>query len=604
MSTPIEPAAPAKAGAFAREGQADVAVLVVTYNNASDIDQLLATLRLEANDLPLRVVIADNQSSDDTLSRARRHPDVISVATGGNLGYGGGVNVAAAHAGQARALLVLNPDLRVRRGAVAALLSALDASPDAGVVAPRIVDSEGETAVSLFHEPSLVRAAADALLGRVWSSRPRMLSEWNRTTGAYDRPHHTDWASGAALMISAHAAEAVGEWDERFFLYSEETDYCRRLRDRGFSVRYEPRAVVEHDQGGSGSSPQLDALRGVSRVRYMRKHAPQKAGAYRWIAVVAAAVRSRTSEPHRLTARMLRDERLWPTLPHATWTGEPGALAASIVIPAHDEQAVIMRTLRALHDPLDSGSVEIHVVCNGCRDSTAELAHQISGVHVAELTESSKIVALNSGDSVATVFPRIYLDADIEMPAAALPALVRSLSRPGVLAARPRFEYDTTRSSAVVRSYYRARMRIPSMSNSLWGAGVYAVNHAGHGLIAPFPRVIADDVYVDEVIPDAAKAFPSTVAVSVVVPRTTATLVATLGRARRGPSQQGIDHGRSTARSLLHTVRGPVSFWDALVFAVLTVSARRRARDTGSTQWERDDSSRIDETNLRSLHGT
>ena len=78
---------------------------------------------------------------------------------------------------------------------------------------------------------------------------------------AYTHAHPVDWATGAAVLVTAAAADTVGPWDERFFLYSEETDYSRRLRDAGYEVWYEPSATVRHAGAGSGTAPALDALR-------------------------------------------------------------------------------------------------------------------------------------------------------------------------------------------------------------------------------------------------------------------------------------------------------------------------------------------------------
>src|SRR5690606_38781938 len=108
---------------------ADISVVVVTYNSADDIPGLIDSLRTEAADLRLRVIIADNSSTDDTLARVRMHDDVTVVETGGNLGYAGGINVARAHLGAGEDLLILNPDLRVERGAIVQLKSRLDDDP-------------------------------------------------------------------------------------------------------------------------------------------------------------------------------------------------------------------------------------------------------------------------------------------------------------------------------------------------------------------------------------------------------------------------------------------------------------------------------------------
>lgn len=305
------------------DGDADVAVIIVTYNSADDILGLLQTLRPEAADQRMRVIVVDNASTDGTLGVVQAQGDVIAVVAGGNLGYAGGVNVGRALAGAAAARLVLNPDLRVERGAVQTMLSALHARPRIGIVAPRIIDADGNTATSLHNEPTVVRALCDALLGRLWRSRPARMSEWVRDPRAYLAARATDWATGAALLVSAAADASVGEWDERFFLYSEETDFCRRARDAGFEVWFDPAAVVRHRQGGSGSSAELDALLQVNRVRYIRKHAPEAAGMYRAVVLLAAALRSRSNPGMALSAAVLRDGRRWATLPRAVMAGAP-----------------------------------------------------------------------------------------------------------------------------------------------------------------------------------------------------------------------------------------------------------------------------------------
>ncbi|WP_084516116.1 glycosyltransferase family 2 protein [Microbacterium luticocti] len=635
---------------FSPTGAVDVAAIVVTYDSARHIDELIGSLRDQVG-VRMRVIVVDNASRDDTVARVRRHADVVCLDSGGNLGYAAGVNIGMSAAGDARAVFVVNPDAVVRPGAVRTLLDALDADAGLGLAAPRLEDATGRTTISLFHEPTPGRALADALLGPVWQARPPACTEWERRAAAYDRAHDVDWASGAALMVRAAAARSVGEWDEGFFLYSEETDFCRRLRDQGWRIGYVPDARVRHDQGGSGSSPDLDALMAVNRVRYLQRHAPGRAALYRRIARLGALLRGR-NPVQRHVAAVLRDPAGWAQLPAATWhpaapgpvatasdaaahdtaaaaahdtgsataddtaaahdtsssdglaasaapghdTAAPGSRpgpVASVIVPAHDEADVVGTGLAALAGAVAHGALEVHVVCNGCTDATADAARAVPGVIVHELAQASKTAALNAGDAAAVAWPRIYLDADVVLPAAAVPALVRALNRPGVHAGRPRFEYDTTSSTSLVRAYHRARMRVPALSQALWGAGVYAVTAHGHARIAPFPPVIADDVHVDRAFAPGEKAIVATAPVRVSAPRTPAALLAVLARARRGPSQQGVDTGRATLSALLRTVRGPVSGWDAAVYAAFTLLARRRARRTAGTVWERDDTTRI-----------
>ncbi len=302
--------------------RADITVVVVTYNSAGDIDRLVDSLRGETADVSIRLVVADNDSRDETLGALSAHDDVILISTGGNLGFAGGINTTRDAIGPCAEVLFLNPDARVSRGSLA-LLAARRRERGAGAIAPRIVDDAGDTFRSLRREPSLLRAVGDAALGRFWANRPAWLSEVVRCDADYARPHRIDWASGAALMVAAEVAREVGAWDERFFLYSEETDYQRRVRDAGYEIWYEPDAVVHHSERGSGFSSLLDQLIAVNRVRYARLHlSPLTAAAYRGAVALHHLLRS-SSADYRVNLRTVIDESKWATLPHASQRASP-----------------------------------------------------------------------------------------------------------------------------------------------------------------------------------------------------------------------------------------------------------------------------------------
>jgi GT2 family glycosyltransferase len=287
----------------------------VTYNSAEDIGPLVESIAGEARDLDLAVLIADNASADDTLERARRASSAVTAfGTGGNLGYSGAINAALARLDRERPVLILNPDAIVAPGAFRIMLDALD-DPRVGAVVPRILDADGELSYSQRREPSVSRALGDALLGAHAQGRPGAFSEIVYERDAYGRPGDVDWATGAAVLLSRAAVREVGPWDERFFLYSEETDYLRRVRAAGYAVRYIPDAVVQHRQGGSGSSPRLVALSAVNRVRYMRKHRSRGyAAAFRGAAVLAELLRRHRPE-NAEALRFLTRESRWAELP-------------------------------------------------------------------------------------------------------------------------------------------------------------------------------------------------------------------------------------------------------------------------------------------------
>ena len=177
---------------------------------------------------------------------------------------------------------------------------------------------------------------------------------------------------------------------------------------------------------------------------------------------------------------------------------EPGPAeqaTASVVIPAHDEEARIVDTLGALLQDARDGEFEVVVVCNGCSDGTAERARTFP-VSVVEIPEASKIAALREGDSVAQTFPRIYLDADVRLATAGARALVAACRRPGVLAAGLRSDLDLSGASRLARWYHEFRHTLPVFRHGVIGAGVYAMSADGRSRFGVWPQVLADDQFV------------------------------------------------------------------------------------------------------------
>ncbi|NUR30276.1 MAG: glycosyltransferase family 2 protein [Catenulispora sp.] len=293
----------------------DCTVITVTYNSADRIAGLLDTLPAAAEGLRVRVIVVDNGSTDDLPAVLAKYPDVVFHPTRQNLGYSGGINAGRELLGETDAVLILNPDLELAPGSVRKLLAALH-EDGVGAAVPRFDDEHGEPYPSLRREPSIGRALGDALLGKKWPNRPAGLSEMVWAKEPYERPGDVDWATGAVLAIAWAADEQLGPWDdERFFLYSEETDYARRLRQAGWTIRYVPDAVVTHEGGASGASHGLVALNTVNRVRYFAKYHGRLATAV-FRAVVALNEALRIHRPaNRYALRVLLSRKRWATLP-------------------------------------------------------------------------------------------------------------------------------------------------------------------------------------------------------------------------------------------------------------------------------------------------
>ncbi|MFC7590533.1 glycosyltransferase family 2 protein [Nonomuraea antimicrobica] len=271
-------------------GSPRVAIVIVTYNSAAVLGGCLASLAEGAAGVRLSaVVVADNASKDDSLRLAEQATGlpVRPVRVGRNAGYAAAINagVAALDLAELDAVLVLNPDCRLRPGALGVLTGALG-RPGTGIAAPRLVSTEGVLHHSLRRTPTVRRALAEALIGGRLAGRIGALGEMVADPGRYERPGPADWATGAAMLISATALAEIGPWDESFLLYSEETEYALRAADAGWTLWYEPAAVIEHIGGEAKTSPMLAALLTVNRVRLFRLRRGRVASAGFYIAVL------------------------------------------------------------------------------------------------------------------------------------------------------------------------------------------------------------------------------------------------------------------------------------------------------------------------------
>lgn len=277
----------------------------------------------------------------------------------------------------------------------------------------------------------------------------------------------------------------------------------------------------------------------------------------------------------------------------------------SVVIPAHDEERVVARCLQAFVADLAAGEAEVVVVANGCTDRTAAVARDFAGVRVVELAEASKTAALDAGDAAVTAFPRIYLDADITVSAAAMRAVVESLRRPGVHAAAPTASFELEGRPVVVRSFYRAHRAMPYLSDALVGTGFYALSAVGRARFDRFPRLTADDLFVQRLFSRDERHVVAGETFTVQTPHDLHSLVAVRTRVAHGNAE--LATGSSTdptvasstggsVRALLSmAARHPRRSPDVVVYVAVTAAARARARRSarsGRPAWERDDSSR------------
>lgn len=279
---------------------ASVAVVIVTFNSADALPALLDSLVDGLESVKhFQIIVVDNDSKDGSAEIAETHrlqPTVIR--TGRNAGYAAAINIGSRRADTSSHLLILNPDLRLYPGAVKPLIEDA-ASATVGVVVPINYKADGTIDPTLRREPSILTAWADAFLGGKLASRLGV-GEIVGASHHYDQRRPVEWATGSAMLVTANARKAVGAWDESFFLYSEEVDYQRRIREAGFEIVYEPQSKVMHESGGSGTGPRLFALLTANRIRYYRRyHGALRTGIFKLGVILGHAARSWRGASHR-----------------------------------------------------------------------------------------------------------------------------------------------------------------------------------------------------------------------------------------------------------------------------------------------------------------
>jgi GT2 family glycosyltransferase len=294
-------------------GVNQVTMIVVLYNSAEHVDAFLDALPAATQGVPAwQLIVVDNGSSDEGPERVRTRAPEAVVVRQDNRGYAAGINVGIAAAEPSQAVLVLNADTRLAAGSVAALLDGLG-NPGVGIVVPRLLKADGSLGWSLRREPTVLRALGEAMLGGRRAGRFPSLGEVICDPATYERPVRADWASGCVMMISRACLSAVGPWDERYFLYSEETDYALRARDAGFALRLTPSAAATHVGGEGHKSPHLWSMLTVNRVRlFGRRHGRAHTALFWGVLTISEALRAPFgARVHRAAFRALLRPSRW-----------------------------------------------------------------------------------------------------------------------------------------------------------------------------------------------------------------------------------------------------------------------------------------------------
>jgi N-acetylglucosaminyl-diphospho-decaprenol L-rhamnosyltransferase len=261
-----------------------VDAVIVSYNSSDTLRDCVEPLAAMPR---VAVTVVDNDSTDGALETIADLP-VARIDSGRNGGFSFGCNVGLA-AGSAPYVLFLNPDARMETPALDAMLAALEADPGTGLVGPRLLDEDGSLMPSRRRFPRVASTWAQALFLHRLIPRARWVDELDRRWDDYLERGEPEWVSGACMLARRDVLERIGGLDEGFFLYCEDTDVCARIRAAGYTIRYEPAAIVHHAGGQSAPRHSLLPVLAESRSRYARKHASPASAALQVAGLAAHA---------------------------------------------------------------------------------------------------------------------------------------------------------------------------------------------------------------------------------------------------------------------------------------------------------------------------
>jgi GT2 family glycosyltransferase len=247
----------------------DLCAIVVSHNGKGWLDAALSSLYDHAEGIDLDLVVVDNGADGSADYVAERFPAARTLRCA-NHGFGH-ANNRGLETADARYVLFLNPDTEFLVGDLGDLLAALDRRPAVGLAGVRQVESDGSTAPSIRRLPASRHAFAEALGVERLPGLRQILGERELDQRLYARETPCGWTSGSFMLARAEALAASGGFDERFFLFSEETDLCQRISAAGWQVMHMPGLTIRHYEA-QGVDPRLEAQSAYSRLQYARKH--------------------------------------------------------------------------------------------------------------------------------------------------------------------------------------------------------------------------------------------------------------------------------------------------------------------------------------------
>lgn len=260
----------------------DLSIVIVNWNVKALLRDCLQSIfsNWQDNSAQIEVIVVDNASNDGSAAMVRAEfPQVILIENWQNVGFTVGNNQAIEET-HGRYVMLLNPDTEVRDNALQTIVRYMDRHPQTGVVAPKLLNPDGTVQSSRRRFPTLATAFLESTVLQQWWPDNKTLRAYYMQEQSDDEIQEVDWGTGACLTVRREVIQQVGLLDESFFMYSEEMDWCYRIKQAGWRIVYLPDAEVVHY--GGQSSKQVIAAQHIhfqrSKIRFFRKHRGPFAG--------------------------------------------------------------------------------------------------------------------------------------------------------------------------------------------------------------------------------------------------------------------------------------------------------------------------------------
>ena len=254
----------------------DATISIVNWNTSDELRECLHSVLSQDGSVTFEVIVVDNASTDGSpdIIRAEFGDKVILIANTNNRGFGAAHNQAIERS-TGRYVFILNPDSRILHGDVLRrMVDYMDANPDIGILGPKILNPDGSLQFSARRFPPMFAGIfRHTILGKLFPKN-KFVREYLMTDIPHDQIMDVGWLSGSALMARRKTFEQIGGFDERFFMYCEDVDWCKRAHDAGWRVVYYPEVEVSHRIGAASDKNPIEMIKQHHRsmLLYFLKH--------------------------------------------------------------------------------------------------------------------------------------------------------------------------------------------------------------------------------------------------------------------------------------------------------------------------------------------